>query len=335
MADSFVQLNPDGTGKKIDTRTESVNNDHRQVMVIGDPSANAGVAPVDAVRGLAVDLSSSGPLPAGTNVIGHTVVDSGTLTANQGTPAIAANKWPIEIVDASGTNIATVTAANAVKVDGSAVIQPVSGTLTTTPPANASTNVTQLNGNTILTGSGTTGTGSARVTVATDNPSLPNWGQGSTGSAVPSGALYEAGLATTALPTASSSGNLTGLMADKFGRQVIVLGTVRDLRAGQTTTISASTTETTIITAGASGIFNDLIQIVVANTSPSTDTRIDFRDATSSSVIFSLQSSANSTIGFNVPGTSIPQTASANNWTAQCAVGTTDIRIYALYEKNK
>lgn len=37
---------------------------------------------------------------------------SGTVTANQGTPAVAANKWPIEIVDSGGVNIATVNATN-------------------------------------------------------------------------------------------------------------------------------------------------------------------------------------------------------------------------------
>lgn len=78
--------------------------------------------------------------PTGTNL--HTVVDSGTITlsgtspvsgtvtANQGTANTPANKWPIEIVDSAGVNIATVSAAGAVKVDGSAVTQPVSGTVT-------------------------------------------------------------------------------------------------------------------------------------------------------------------------------------------------------------
>lgn len=50
--------------------------------------------------------------------------------------------------------------------------QPVSGTVTTTPPANASTNVAQINGVTPLMGSGNTGTGSPRVTLATDQPNL-------------------------------------------------------------------------------------------------------------------------------------------------------------------
>jgi hypothetical protein len=46
MADSFIQLPPDSTGKKTDTRTESTNSEHREVDVIGDPTNNDGVASV-------------------------------------------------------------------------------------------------------------------------------------------------------------------------------------------------------------------------------------------------------------------------------------------------
>jgi hypothetical protein len=54
MADSFVDVTP-GTGARFDTRTEATNSENRQVVVIGDPSVNAGVAPVDSVLGLAVN----------------------------------------------------------------------------------------------------------------------------------------------------------------------------------------------------------------------------------------------------------------------------------------
>jgi hypothetical protein len=60
MADTFIQVPTDGSGKKLDTRTEGTNSEHRQVMVIGDPATNAGVAAVDATKGLAVDLTNSG-----------------------------------------------------------------------------------------------------------------------------------------------------------------------------------------------------------------------------------------------------------------------------------
>lgn len=89
-------------------------------------------------------------------------------TVNQGTAAALAGAWPIKITDGSN-GPAAVTAANALKVDGSAVTQPVSGTVTTTPPANASTNLAQVGGTNVSTGTGTGGAGIPRVTVSSDS----------------------------------------------------------------------------------------------------------------------------------------------------------------------
>lgn len=58
MADSAVGYT-EGSGKNIDTRTEATNGDHRQVVVIGDPSTTAGVAPVDATNGVSVNVSAA------------------------------------------------------------------------------------------------------------------------------------------------------------------------------------------------------------------------------------------------------------------------------------
>jgi hypothetical protein len=67
-----------------------------------------------------------------------------------------------------------VASMTALKVDGSAVTQPVSGTVTTSPPANASTNVAQLAGTTTDTNSGVKSAGTLRVVLATDQPQLTN-----------------------------------------------------------------------------------------------------------------------------------------------------------------
>lgn len=358
------------------------------------------------------------------------------------------------------------TAANAtaIKVDGSAVTQPVSGTfwqatqpvsgtVTTTPPSNASTNIAQINGVTPLMGTGIMGTGSPRVTIASDNDPLTvkqatagnlnatvvgtgtfavqatlsaettkvigvtrtSDGAGNlittnsttpsgkfaidqniisilgtapttvgkldvkgadgdvfvrqatgsnlhtvidsgtlttlttltgitntvvtddlaaapTGAAVPANAMYTGALAQTALPTAASAGNLTGNMADKYGRQVVLPGAIRDLVGTQTTTIAASTSETTIVTAIAS-TFNDLTALVISNTS-ATATRVDLRDTTAGSVLFSIYVPAGDVRGvaFNRP---IPQTSVNTNWTAQSSVSITDLRIYCAWDKNK
>lgn len=66
---------------------------------------------VDALGDLNVNVVSSSPI-------------TGTVTANQGTPNTAANRWPVQITD--GTDLALVSAAGALIVDGSAVTQPIS-----------------------------------------------------------------------------------------------------------------------------------------------------------------------------------------------------------------
>lgn len=67
MADTAVAITS-GTGTNIDTRTEATNGNHRQVVVLGDPSTNAGVAPVDATAGLKVDLGADNDVTVTGNV---------------------------------------------------------------------------------------------------------------------------------------------------------------------------------------------------------------------------------------------------------------------------
>lgn len=78
MADSAVDITV-GSGTSIDTRTEASNGNHRQVVVIGDPSVNAGVAPVDGTLGIATYFATRPTV----SVVGGIAAGS-TLTAYQG-----------------------------------------------------------------------------------------------------------------------------------------------------------------------------------------------------------------------------------------------------------
>jgi hypothetical protein len=123
-------------------------------------------------------------------------------------------------------------------------------------------------------------------------------------------------------------------LGDSFGRQVVLPVAMRDMVLTQGTTISASTGETTILTA-APGVFLDLVLLLISNTSAATSTRVDIRDKTAGTVLFSLQSVGGANpVGFALP-IPIPQTTENQNWTAQCATSTTDVRIYAVAVKNK
>ena len=80
MADTAIAVTA-GSGTNIDARSESTNGDLRQVIVIGDPSTNAGVAPVDGTAGLKVNLGSDNDVTnAGTFAV---QVDGDALTALQ------------------------------------------------------------------------------------------------------------------------------------------------------------------------------------------------------------------------------------------------------------
>jgi hypothetical protein len=142
-------------------------------------------------------------------------------------------------------------------------------------------------------------------------------------------------LGRTSLPTAGGESTPIAALGDKYGRQVMQLGSLRELRGKSNITLTSDVTETTLIAAGGAGVFNDLLMLVISNTSNNTNTRIDFRDATGGTVLFSIQSPGNSTTGFSIPGTSIPQTTANSNWTAQCATSTNSIRILAVFEKNQ
>lgn len=123
-----------------------------------------GVALDTSVNGLLVAQASTTSGQKGPLVQGAVTTAAPTYTTAQTDPLSLTTSGALRVdIGATSAN------ATAIKVDGSAVTQPVSGTVTTSPPANASTNIAQINGVTPLMGNGTTGTGSLRVTISSDN----------------------------------------------------------------------------------------------------------------------------------------------------------------------
>lgn len=268
-------------------------------------------------------------LPAGTALIGKVGLDQttpGTTNAialsTLNTTAIAANSG-----NKDGGTLRVVLATDQPALTNKLLVTPDSVAL----PANQSVNVSQINAVTPLMGTGNTGTGSPRVTVSTDNVAIPTWGHGATAAAVPANATYKGLKGITALPTAVTNGQLVGASGDVFGRAVVHLGTIRDLRGTQATTIS-STTETTIVSSIAA-VKNDLVMLILSNTS-ATAVRVDLRDTTAGTVIAPIYLPAGQPVGFGIPGSPIPQTLAAGNWTAQLSAAVTDVRVFALFEKN-
>lgn len=151
------------------------------------------------------------------------------------------------------------------------------------------------------------------------------------GVAVANPPVTEGGRAATTNPVAVADGQVVTAMYSKLGKLVTLDGAPRELRKSQKTTLSASTAETTIITAGAAGVFNDLFGLILAN-SGATATKVDIRDATAGTIIASVYVPAGDTRGFMLPaGSGYAQTTAANNWTAQCSASTTALEVTAQY----
>lgn len=119
-ADSAVAVTA-GSGTSIDTRTEATNGNHRAVVVLGDPSINAGVAPVDATAGLKVDLGAdndiTGTVTANLGATDNQVLDD--ISADTG--SILADTTAI-LADTAAIEIATEAAQAALETVGGLVV---------------------------------------------------------------------------------------------------------------------------------------------------------------------------------------------------------------------
>ena len=276
------------------------------------PPGNIDQAPlrVDAAHRLLVNIGA---------------VSGSGITVIQGT-----SPWMDNITQIGGSNISLgqttmsasvpVTIANnqsALPVTGTfwQATQPVSGTFwqSTQPVSLTSTTIT---GTVAVTESGTWNVGSSTAT----------------GSAVSANAFYNGLQAKTANPTAASDGNLVGALADKLGKQVVV-GSIRDLKVNQITTITASTSETTVLTA-VSATFLDVYGCIVTNTSAAVDV-VTFKDSTAGTTQFIITVPAGDTRGFMLPESgAIKQTTVNNNWTATSGTSISSLDITMLAVKN-
>ena len=89
--------------------------------------------------------------------------------------------------------------------------------------------------------------------------------------------VTEGGLAKTGNPAAVDDGDVVNALHDKLGKRISIPA-LREVKANQTTTITG-TSETTIVTAGGSGVFADLYRLIITNTS-ATAVTVTIKDAT-------------------------------------------------------
>jgi hypothetical protein len=292
-----------------------------------------------------------------------TAVNTGAVTVSSSalpTGAATAAKQPaLGTAGSASADVLTVqgiASMTPLKVDGSGVTQPVSGTVT----ANAGTGpwpVTDnggsltVDGTVAATQSGTWNVGTVstitNVVHVDDNSSTLSVDDGGgsltvdgtvTASnaagdvahdGVDSGNPVKIGFqAKTSLPTAVADADRVNGIADKFGRQVILTNAMRDITGSQTTTITSSTSETTIVTAGGAGVFRDITHISITNKSAS-DTLVTLKDSTGGTTrgIWNIPAGGGIVLPYNTPK---KQATANNNWTLTC--GTSVDSVYAVVE---
>lgn len=157
------------------------------------------------------------------------------------------------------------------------------------------------------------------------------------GSAVPhdgvdSGYPHKIGVkARNADPVVTSNLDRADSYGDLLGKLVTVALAVRALIVKNYITLT-TTTETTLLTAGGAGNFLDISSMILTNTS-ATDVRVDFRDTTAGTVMFSVIAKAGVSAVLDFSDLPICQTTANTNWTAQLAAAVTDVRILAVSAK--
>ena len=132
----------------------------------------------------------------------QSVVVPGMTTARSANPTACVNAITFALESCGGTaNGLTDAQLRATPV-------PISGTVTTTPPANASTNVTQFGSNAVVTGVGASGVGIPRMTVANDSTIILGIGAATIGALTANQSVNLAQVAGTATVTGGLAGSL-------------------------------------------------------------------------------------------------------------------------------
>lgn len=183
--------------------------------------------------GSSVDITAIGG-----NAVTTTIPVSGTVTA---TGPLTDAQLRAVAVPVSGTVTASGPLTDA---QLRATPVPISGALT----ANQSVNVAQINGVTPLMGAGNTGTGSPRVTIATDQAAQATAGQGATGATVPANATLagaQSGANMVALIQASASAAIT--MSTATTTQFVALSGGTKIYITSFDFVAAGTTNVTLV----------------------------------------------------------------------------------------
>lgn len=269
----------------------------------------------------------------------HIIADSGTITTVSAVTSITNVVSVSATIGAGATTIAKAEDAASANAD---VGVPAMAIQKASPADTAGTDgdyaMLQMSGGRLwVDSSGVTLTVGAHAVTNAGTFAVQGTAKGTTAAdaAVSDAPVTIGGRATnTNLAEMSADGDVVNAQMTMQGA-LVTAHAPRELLAIQQTQISNSTSETTVVTAGASGIFNDLYGIILANTGAST-TKVTIKDATAGTTRAIIEVPTLETRGFMLPAASaVPQASAANNWTATCGTATTALEVTAMYVKRK
>ena len=311
------------------------------------PGTGVIVETIDQGGGVERQRVSVGDIVAGSNIIGKVGIDQttpGTTNAVQVTNssfAVTGTFWqatqPVSGTFWQTTQPVSIATMPSTPVTGTfwQTTQPVSLPLGQTTMA-ASTPVTLASNQSALAVTvpvgQTTMSASTPVAIASNQSVIPIAGNTASGASDADNPIKIGGLAKTANPTAVTDGQRVAALHDKLGKQVVV-GSIRDLKGSQFTTITSSTAETTVVTAVAA-TFLDIYGVIIENTSAAA-CKVTFKDSTAGTTRFEIYVPAGDTRGFMLPESGATKQATVNNnWTATCGTSVASIVITIFYIQN-
>lgn len=302
------------------------------------------------------------------------VVDSGTATTTgqssvalvTGTPT--AGSFQTQAINGYSSGAVTVTGvfvetlAIEASYDGAATYVPVSGllrgtnitTASITGPAVVSLDVTGATHVRVRATAYTSGTATVKMAFSTAagmtkvlngvkvvdsagaavDMSAAGSGIGATGAAVPANASLVGCRVATTIPTSVADGQLAAPRCGVAGDLVTQPFAPRAQQGRSPLVTLSSTTETSLIAAGTTGVFNDITWVKLCNMNASTDADVDVRDATAGTVQDSWHVPAAKCVGFAYP-MPLTQTTSASAWTVKEQAGVSSVTVIAAFVQKK
>ena len=275
------------------------------------------------------NITLGSPIPSGSNLIGGvniidtsgvnkaTVKAAGTAAASTDTALVVAlsPNNPVAATQSGTWNIGSITTIPAIPA-GTNLIGKFGIDQTTVGTTNA-VSLAQIGSTTVLTGgvAGSLAIGGITAINAT-----------STGNPV-----YTGGVAVVGTnPTKNTTGQRSGIATDAIGRLIPSNSAERTLTSFGSTTITNSAAATTIIAAGAAGIFNDITYLSITNGSTTACTATLISNGVTYGV-WNISGGGGFCTSFTTP---IAQLTAANTWTITLSVATVTVYINAGYIKN-